>query len=698
MLGLPNYLYRLIPANPILLRVVSVGGKRKRDLFVRCGYLALLIVIVVIAFLTGGSDVTGGADLDTLSRDSLSIFKLLSYLQLALVALMAPVFTAGAITQEKDSQTYDILLTTPLSNGQIVLGTLLSRLFFVFALLLSGVPIFSITQIFGGVAIGDIVTSFLIAAVTALVTGALAVGIATFKIGTRRTIFSFFMFVAIYLVGGLLLDQLDWLHPTVLEADGTFARSQTSWLTGLHPFLALMSVLEPDTYQPPTLAQLPAALQFWPVSWYLTQPVSFYLVSMTVASAAIVLPGIALLRRVAQSTLTFRGWMLKKLRLDGLKRAREPRHVWNNPIAWREAKTKASAAKATVTRYGFILVGLAGAITLAVLHATETGGGPANYVDLSSYDRGAQSVAIYGEANERYGIVPGAQITLNHQRVSLDDLRGRYAAENVQTVTRQDGTKALTALTLSEIPRVLSRRQVQQFLLGAVFLETVVILLIVTNAAASTVTREKEDGTLDLLLSTPITSKYYLWGKLRGLVSYVLPLVAVPAASVLVFVLYDLARTVTGDTNQWTVYPEAMLLLPAMLVLLASFASIVGMQMSLRLRTTVRAVMASIAIVLGVVGVLGFCGYTLIDSDASSNPVPYAIAAFSPFTTMAVLISPQEFGGELFFTGDASEVAVARFVIILFTLIAIAAYAAAVWGMYRSMVKNFDMTIRRQHR
>ena len=75
-------------------------------------------------------------------------------------ALLAPIFTAGAITQEKDSQTYDILLATPLTNGQIVLGSLLSRLFFIVALLVSGIPIFSITQIFGGVAIKSIALSF----------------------------------------------------------------------------------------------------------------------------------------------------------------------------------------------------------------------------------------------------------------------------------------------------------------------------------------------------------------------------------------------------------------------------------------------------------------------------------------------------------------------------------------------------------
>ena len=78
------------------------------------------------------------------------------------------------------------------------------------------------------------------------------------------------------------------------------------------------------------------------------------------------------------------------------------------------------------------------------------------------------------------------------------------------------------AIHAYEIPRLTSSSgQVRQFLLGASVVELAVILLIVTNAAASTVTREKEDGTLDLLLSTPITSRYYIWGKLRGLVSFV---------------------------------------------------------------------------------------------------------------------------------------------------------------------------------
>src|SRR4051812_27551110 len=248
MLGVGDYLWRLLPANPILLRVVESAGKRKRDLAIRCAYLGLLVFFVIFTLFTERQ--TDQPSLPDLSNASRAIFRQMSYLQLGLVALLAPIFTAGAITQEKDSQTYDILLATPLTNAQIVLGSLLSRLFFVIALLISGIPIFSATQIFGGVSISSIAMSCTIAAATAFVTGSLAMAIATFKVGTRRTIFSFYLFIVIYLVGVYLLDMLPYFHIAGPKSFGG-QESHISWFTGIHPFLALRVVLHDPAYQPP---------------------------------------------------------------------------------------------------------------------------------------------------------------------------------------------------------------------------------------------------------------------------------------------------------------------------------------------------------------------------------------------------------------------------------------------------------------
>src|SRR3954466_6854973 len=279
MLGIHQYFWRLIPANPILLRVVETGGKRKRDLFIRCGYLGLLVFFVVVLLLSGGGSL-GSGKLDELAQTSGQIFQKMSYLQLALVALLAPIFTAGAITQEKDSQTYDILLATPLTNGQIVLGSLLSRLFFVIALLISGIPVFSITQIFGGVAIRSIVVSFLIATATTLVTGSLAMAIAVFKVGTRRTIFSFYLFIMLYLAIPLALEKMGYFQYRWNYDSSGVALTHVSYFAGFHPFLALRVIFGEPAYRPPE----PGMVQgySWPWNWYLSSPQTFYITFMFV--------------------------------------------------------------------------------------------------------------------------------------------------------------------------------------------------------------------------------------------------------------------------------------------------------------------------------------------------------------------------------------------------------------------------------
>ena len=705
MLGIAEYAWRLIPANPILLRVVQTKSKRRFDLFVRCGYLGLLVAIVV--FYIMGSDTAG--NLDSLAKTSAQLFQYLSYCQLALVCFLAPIFTAGAITQEKDSQTYDILLSTPLTNGQILLGSMLSRLFFIVALLVSGIPIFSITQIFGGVAIKAIVQSFGIAAATAFITGALAMAIAVFKVGTRRTIFSFYMFIVVYLVGGFVLDQIPYFH--IALANGSV--SSTSWWTGLNPLLALRTIFNEKSYTPPDLGQLPQGLQTWPIGWWLSNPASFYTSLMFFLSFVLVSPSMLVLRRLAQSHNSLRGWILQKLHLSTGDKNRKPRSVWSNPIAWREAKTKASAARATFLRYAFILLGIGGAAVLVVQFASFSAPRFPDYVDVNSYNPTSRALTIY-RPND-----PGGSQTLpirladeanptsitlgsDNKEISPDDLRGHLSVSADVYRNANKVPIAWASIHAEEVPRRLPAPQVRQFLLGAALVELAVILLIVTNAAASTVTREKEDGTLDLLLSTPITSRYYIWGKLRGLVSFVLPLIAVPVISVGIFIVFDLFRQFTNwddPTFEWIVFPEAVIILPAMLIIVAAFAAILGMQMSLRCRTTVMAVMISIGIVIGICGALGWCGYSLLQPTGGGT-IGVIAGSFSPFTLLTMLIDPYRYAARAFGLDGSGEnaPAQARILMLVFSFVAVAGYTAIVWSMYKSMVKNFDMTIRKQSR
>ncbi|MFQ5807214.1 MAG: ABC transporter permease subunit, partial [Phycisphaerae bacterium] len=177
------WLWRLLPANPIMVRVVSAGGKRTRHLWARVVYLVALFIVMLVV----GSQVLklGGPakSLADLAKQSTQTFMYVSLVQLFLMSFIAPVFTAGAITQEKDANTFHILLTTPLTNGQIVLGSLFSRIYFIWVLLLAGLPIFCITMLYGGVTTTEVFQSVALAACTGLVTGALAIMISVVKLG-----------------------------------------------------------------------------------------------------------------------------------------------------------------------------------------------------------------------------------------------------------------------------------------------------------------------------------------------------------------------------------------------------------------------------------------------------------------------------------------------------------------------------------
>jgi ABC-type Na+ efflux pump permease subunit len=341
-----------------------------------------------------------------------------------------------------------------------------------------------------------------------------------------------------------------------------------------------------------------------------------------------------------------------------------------------------------------MVLGMSAAAVLAVAHAT-TGPRTADRVAPSGYNAAAQTLTLQGRSGGTYLVDANTLVRSGDQPVPRTELGDAWEVIAIDAVSTPDGSKLLRSIDVAPPPRVIEQSRVRTFLLSLCVIEFAAVLLIVTNASASAVTREKEDGTLELLLTTPITSRYYVWGKLRGLVSYVMPLMAVPVGSCLLFVIVDGWRLLTIPATQfeWTALPESVLLLPPTLVVSAALASLAGMMLSLRMRTTVMAVMASAAVVIGVTLALGWCGATfLLQSNTSAAAVA---GSFSPFTLMTMLIAPREFGGEYFSEPARIE---PRLTVALATLVATAIAAAGAFGLYKSMVKNFDMTIRRQSR
>ena len=596
-----NAISRLTFTNPIFVRVVETAAKRSRHALIRILYLGLLVGVALIMVLV---NLAGGGTLTELSLKSAQLFTVISFVQLGMACLLAPVFTAGAITQEKDNQTYNLLLATPLSNAQIVLGSLVSRLFFVLVLLASGIPIFLITQLFGGVTGRSILLSFMIAAATAVFTGAMAVAIAVIRVGTGKTIFSFYVVAGLYLAGVWFLAGIG-----ALAAPG----GQTSWLTALHPFLSLMVVL--NISHPPGLESLPQA--GWLVRLWVCHPHYAYLCWTLGSSVVMVALGTIFLRYTSSRTTA--GWSKRiRLWLTGGRETRKPRSVWSNPVAWREAATRASSGGKSGMRWLFLIGGLAGGLVL-----------------LIAYSAG-----------------------------SITDAAARSALQSV------------------------------------LWVELTVVLLVLCNVSASSITREREGGTLDLLLVTPITSRYYVWGKLRGLLSFAAVLLAVPVGTAAMFAVYGLlaspAAVRIGRLGRFVsvpiMPPEAVLELAVCMLTFCALTVMIALGMSLKVRRTISAVIGAVA----VVGVLAFgagaCGMAGVNTIPVIGPL---LAMFSPYVVVALVTSPHTVADDVF---ARSGPLAFRIAILIHSLLAAGAYSLIVWTSYKSMVKTFDMIVRKQSR
>jgi ABC-type transport system involved in multi-copper enzyme maturation permease subunit len=617
MPALLRYLLRFGPLNPIALRLVQGGSRRARHMYIRSVYLGAMILALLWLLLLGSE--SGAADYRALAAAGANSFAIIAYLQIGLICVLAPVFMAGAIAQEASPRTWEVLLTTPLSPGQIVMGNLGGRLFFILALLLCSLPLFALTQYFGGVPGRSILASYLIAACAATLVGSIAIALSCSRVVGRRAVFAFYVTVVSYLALTIGIDR--WLVNAGLGA-GPAGRGVTP-MTALNPFLALNAMLQPTNYPRADAADptLPAVARFM-----LGTPVRAWCLGSLVLSAVMVLASIVTVRAGGLATIA-RGRSAVPLhrRIFGLgakgEQHRAPRQVWSNPVAWREAAARNSTAGRILARWSFILLGGLWGVGLVV-----------------AYHRGGMTADSY--------------------RLAL--------------ATTVLGELAITAL-------------------------------VAINMSATAISREREDGTLDLLLTTPLTAGAYLNGKLRGLVAYLLPLIMVPVGTVGVAGL----AAGLGDALEWktatvieslgnagiqtpVVLPEALPMAAAVSVAFIAFCVMIGLQWSLKSKGTLASVVGAVGVVALIAGTMGLCGF-LAGSDVPV--VGPALAALTPASAVRAMVDPR--AGFIGTLANGDTLLAARVAFAIGTVLTAGIYTGAVYAVHTQMVRTFDFTVRK---
>jgi ABC-type transport system involved in multi-copper enzyme maturation permease subunit len=134
--------------NPMIRKELRQRMRERRGWILPSLYLLALCAIISFVYYESYKDSPGtqqGWEF------GVELFLTLAYSQLALLLLMAPIFSAGALTIEKEQRTLPGLLTSLLGPVQIWWGKFAASLMFILLLLVVGIPVLSAVFAFGGV-------------------------------------------------------------------------------------------------------------------------------------------------------------------------------------------------------------------------------------------------------------------------------------------------------------------------------------------------------------------------------------------------------------------------------------------------------------------------------------------------------------------------------------------------------------------
>jgi ABC-2 type transport system permease protein len=134
--------------NPMIRKEVRQRMREKKGWILPSLYLLALSAVVLMAYyvvaFSTGREVQG-------SEIGVALFFTAAYTQLGLLLLLVPIFSAGALTIEKEQRTLAGLLTSLLRPVQIWWGKFVASLLFVLLLLVAGLPVLSTAFAFGGI-------------------------------------------------------------------------------------------------------------------------------------------------------------------------------------------------------------------------------------------------------------------------------------------------------------------------------------------------------------------------------------------------------------------------------------------------------------------------------------------------------------------------------------------------------------------
>ncbi|MEN9555395.1 MAG: hypothetical protein RLZZ232_1681 [Planctomycetota bacterium] len=323
---------------PIFEREVLTTPRRLSHYLMRSGFVAALLILFysLRQATIGFQDIVFAGDVASFSAMTFRVFALL---QLTLSLFFSTLFSASLVAQEKDRRTLILLLMTDLRNYELSVGKLLASLLNVGVLLAVSWPVFCFLKLLGGVTWEQILWSQAIVLSATLAAGSWGCLVAFWREKTFQTL-------AISVLGVVVF---------LLAAHGLGVAVDRS-LTAISPYDGLLRVLNP-----PELSQLGIVrVSAW-TSVLVQLALAGVLIVTTILRLRVWNPSKEVHQSVAEAddVATPAG----VVETSGPVVKREHRHVWNQPVIWREMRTRAYGRRMIWIKLSYIVLTLVLAAT-----------------------------------------------------------------------------------------------------------------------------------------------------------------------------------------------------------------------------------------------------------------------------------------------------------------------------------------------
>lgn len=212
-------------------------------LLLLAGFAAMVEILVEQSFQTG----FGGSAAFASAAIGQGIFTALLMLMTLQVVFLAPSSTAGGISLEREKQTLELLIATPISSVAIVIGKLLSALVWVFLLIAASIPLMAVVFVFGGIGPETVLAGYLVLLATALGLGSFGLACSSLvKRTTASTAISIFGVLAITIGSAFIL--IFWTAMGSFDNNGNrvgglFGMRAPAVLAYVNPFIAQADVM-----------------------------------------------------------------------------------------------------------------------------------------------------------------------------------------------------------------------------------------------------------------------------------------------------------------------------------------------------------------------------------------------------------------------------------------------------------------------